>query len=114
MRGELLSQASGRTIDIGAGTGANVPMFPPAVTELVLAEPGEHMARQMRRKIAEAGRPAQIVEAPAEDLPFEGSTFDTAIFTLVLCTIPDPGAALAEAARVLKPGGTMLFLEHVR
>jgi ubiquinone/menaquinone biosynthesis C-methylase UbiE len=114
MRAELLSQASGRTIDVGAGTGANVPLFPTAVTELVLAEPGEHMARQMRRKVAEAGRPAQIVAAPAEDLPFEDSTFDTAIFTLVLCTTPDPGAALAEAARVLRPGGRMLFIEHVR
>ena len=55
-----------------------------------------------------------MVEAPAERLPFEDSSFDTAVFTLVLCTVPDPEAALAEAARVLKPGGKLLFVEHVR
>jgi ubiquinone/menaquinone biosynthesis C-methylase UbiE len=113
-RREVLAQASGRTIDIGAGTGANAALFPDAVTELVMAEPDGHMARQMRRKLAEADRAAQVVEAPAEALPFEDSSFDTAVFTLVLCTIPKPDAALAEAARVLKPGGRMLFIEHVR
>jgi ubiquinone/menaquinone biosynthesis C-methylase UbiE len=55
-----------------------------------------------------------LVEASAEDLPFEDASFDTAVFTLVLCTVPNPTAALAEAARVLRPGGKLLFLEHVR
>jgi SAM-dependent methyltransferase len=114
MRRELLSQASGRTIDLGAGTGANLPLYPAAVTELVLLEPGQHMARKLRRKLDEARPRAEIVEAPAERLPFEDSSFDTAVFTLVLCTIPDPDAALREAARVLKPEGKALFLEHVR
>jgi ubiquinone/menaquinone biosynthesis C-methylase UbiE len=114
MRRDLLAGASGRTIDIGAGTGVNLPLYPPQVTGLVLVEPDPHMAKRMRRKLAKAGSKAEMLEAPAERLPFEDSSFDTAVFTLVLCTIPDPAAALAEAARVLKPGGRVLFLEHVR
>jgi ubiquinone/menaquinone biosynthesis C-methylase UbiE len=114
MRREALSRASGRTIDLGAGTGANLGLYPDSVTELVLAEPDPHMLRKLRPKAEEAGVDAEIVEAGAESLPFEDSSFDTAIFTLVLCTVPDPAAALAEAARILKPGGRLLFVEHVR
>lgn len=114
MRRETLAEASGRTIDLGAGTGANLDLFPEAVTELVLAEPDPHMAAKLRPKLAASGIEAEIVAAPAERLPFEDSSFDTAVFTLVLCTVPDPEAALAEAARVLKPGGRLLFVEHVR
>ena len=114
MRRETLSTASGRTIDLGAGTGANLGLYPDSVTELVLAEPDPHMLRKLHPKAEEAGVEAEIVEAGAESLPFEDSSFDTAVFTLVLCTVPDPAAALAEAARVLKPGGRLLFVEHVR
>src|SRR5262245_49774219 len=114
MRRETLAEASGRTIDLGAGTGANLGLYPDSVTELVLAEPDPHMLSKLRPKAAEAGVDAQIVEAGAESLPFEDSSFDTAVFTLVLCTVPDPHAALAEAARVLRPGGRLLFVEHVR
>lgn len=114
IRREALSGASGRTIDIGSGTGANLGLYPPAVTELVLAEPDPHMLKQLRSKVGEADVDAEVVAAPAETLPFEDSSFDTAAFTLVLCTVPDPAAALAEAARVLKPSGRLLFVEHVR
>jgi SAM-dependent methyltransferase len=114
MRRETLRAARGRTIDLGAGTGANLDLYPEAVTELVLAEPGPHMMAQLRRKLAESPRSAELVEASAEELPFEDSSFDTAVFTLVLCTVPNPQRALAEAARVLKPGGRLLFVEHVR
>jgi ubiquinone/menaquinone biosynthesis C-methylase UbiE len=113
-RREALARASGRTIDVGAGTGANLGLYPDAVTELVLSEPDEHMAAKLRPKLAASSVAAEVVDAPAERLPFEDSSFDTAVFTLVLCTVPDPGAALAEAARVLKPGGRLLFVEHVR
>jgi len=114
MRRETLADAQGRTIDLGAGTGANLALYPDAVTELVLAEPDPHMIKRLRQKLAESGRDAEPVEAPAERLPFEDSSFDTAVFTLVLCTVPDPETALAEAARVLKPDGKLLFVEHVR
>ncbi len=114
VRREVLSGATGRTIDIGAGTGANLDLFPAAVSELVLAEPDPHMAVRLRRRLAESGAAAEIVEAPAERLPFEDARFDTAVFTLVLCTVPNPAAALAETARILRPGGRMLFVEHVR
>jgi ubiquinone/menaquinone biosynthesis C-methylase UbiE len=114
MRRETLRAARGRTIDLGAGTGANLELYPEAVTELVLAEPDPHMAKRLRRKLEESSRQAAAVEASAESLPFEDSSFDTAVFTLVLCTVPDPARALAEAARVLKPGGRLLFVEHVR
>lgn len=113
MRREVLSQARGRTIDLGAGTGANLNLYPRAVTELVLAEPGSHMLKQLRAKAGEGGG-GEIVQASAQSLPFADDSFDTAVFTLVLCTVPDPAAALAETARVLKPGGRLLFIEHVR
>jgi SAM-dependent methyltransferase len=114
IRRETLGAARGRTIDIGAGTGINVELYPEGVTELVLAEPDQHMLNRLRPKTATWGREADVVQAPADRLPFEDDSFDTAVFTLVLCTVPDPGAALSEAARVLKPGGKLLFVEHVR
>lgn len=114
MRREVLAEARGRTIDLGAGTGANLGLYPDAVTELVLAEPDPHMLKQLRVKAGESGVDAELSDASAESLPFAESSFDTAIFTLVLCTVPHPDRALAEVARVLKPGGKLLFLEHVR
>ncbi len=113
-RRELLSAASGRTIDIGAGTGANLGLFPDGLTEVVMAEPDPHMSKRLREKIAAQGSSVELIEAGAERLPFADDSFDTAVFTLVLCTVPDPAAALAEAARILKPGGRLLFAEHVR
>ena len=111
MRRELLSEARGRCLEIGAGTGLNLEHWPDSVNELVLTEPDPHMSVRLRKKLA---RPAQVIEAPAERLPFEESSFDTVALTLVLCTVPDPEAALREVARVLKAGGRFLFLEHVR
>jgi len=114
MRRQTLAAASGRTIDIGCGTGANLGLYPDAVTELVLAEPDPHMVKRLRPRVSAAGIDAEVLEAPAERLPFEDASFDTAIYTLVLCTVPDQPAALAETARILKPGGKLLFVEHVR
>jgi ubiquinone/menaquinone biosynthesis C-methylase UbiE len=112
MRRELLAGASGRTVDVGAGTGANIGLFPPAVTELLFAEPDPHMVKRLRAKLS--GVEGEVLQAPAERLPLEDSSIDTVAFTLVLCTVPNPTAALAEAARILRPGGKLLFLEHVR
>jgi ubiquinone/menaquinone biosynthesis C-methylase UbiE len=114
MRRETLAEASGRTLDIGAGTGANLGLFPSEVSELVLVEPDPYMLKKLRLKLAGSGEGASAIEAGAESLPFADDSVDTVVFTLVLCTVPDPAAALAEAARVLNPGGKLLFVEHVR
>jgi ubiquinone/menaquinone biosynthesis C-methylase UbiE len=116
MRAELLREASGRTLELGAGTGRNLPHYPEAVTELVLTEPDRFMARQLRKALSERAPKAtvEVVEAPAESLPLPDASFDTAVSTLCLCTVDDQGRALAELLRVLRPGGRLLFLEHVR
>jgi ubiquinone/menaquinone biosynthesis C-methylase UbiE len=117
MRRELLASASGRTLEIGAGNGHNLPFYTDAVTELVLAEPEVHMARQLRERLVgdptRAGR-ASVIDVAAEDLPFDDGSFDTVVSTLVLCTVENPTRAIAEARRVLVEGGSLLFLEHVR
>jgi ubiquinone/menaquinone biosynthesis C-methylase UbiE len=113
-RAALVRQARGATLELGAGTGLNLAHYPPAVTELVLTEPDRHMARRLRARVAESGREAEVIEAPAERLPFEDERFDTAVVTLVLCTVDDPARALSEIARVLRSGGRLLYIEHVR
>lgn len=112
MRGELLARARGRTLEIGAGTGLNLAHYPEAVGTLTLCEPEEPMARRLRS--AAAGRDATVLVAPAEALPVPDGSVDTVVSTLVLCTVRDPAAAVAEIRRVLAPGGQLLFLEHVR
>ena len=114
MRAAIVARARGRTLEIGAGTGLNLGHYPRADIDLVLTEPEAPMARRLERR-ARAERPdADVVRAPADALPFGADSFDTVVATLVLCTVPDPAAALAEARRVLRPGGSLLFLEHVR
>jgi ubiquinone/menaquinone biosynthesis C-methylase UbiE len=116
LRSELLSGAAGRTLEIGAGTGLNLDHYPLAVTQLVLTEPDPHMAKRLRNTLGETTpvAPTEVVEASAEELPFDDTSFDTVVSTLTLCTVADPERAAAEARRVLRPDGRFLFLEHVR
>jgi ubiquinone/menaquinone biosynthesis C-methylase UbiE len=113
-RKTLLSTAAGRVIEIGAGTGANLAFYSDAVSDLVVCEPAEPMTRRLERKLVSFGRPVRVVRAPAENLPVEDTSFDVAVSTLVLCTVRNPQRALAELHRVLKPGGRLLFIEHIR
>lgn len=106
-RKELLANVHGRVLEIGAGTGLNLPHYP-AGADVVLTEPDAHMASRVRK------RGAEVVLASADDLPFPDASFDTVVSTLVLCTVPDVPATLHEVRRVLKPGGQLVFLEHVR
>jgi ubiquinone/menaquinone biosynthesis C-methylase UbiE len=111
-RRSLLSRAHGRVLEIGAGTGLNVGHYPTTVDEVVLSEPAPAMAARLRDRARGHDR-ARVVEAPAECLPLETGSVDTVVSTMVLCTVDDPSAALAEIARVLRPGGRLLFIEHV-
>jgi ubiquinone/menaquinone biosynthesis C-methylase UbiE len=113
-RRQLLASAEGATIEIGAGTGLNLEHYPEAMTRLVLAEPDRHMRRRLRQRVDALGRAAEVIDAAAERLPFPDATFDTAVVTLVLCSVASQEVALAEIARVLKPDGRLLFIEHVR
>jgi ubiquinone/menaquinone biosynthesis C-methylase UbiE len=113
-RKALLGRLAGRVIEIGGGTGVNLPFYGDAVEELVITEPEEPMARRLERKLAGYSLPARVVRARAEELPFEDQSFDFAVSTLVLCTVDDPKRALEEIHRLLKPNGHLLFIEHVR
>jgi ubiquinone/menaquinone biosynthesis C-methylase UbiE len=101
-------------LEIGAGTGANLPLYRANVESLTVTEPDASMAKRLERRAREQPRPLDVVRAPAEKLPFEDGHFDVAVSTLVLCTVDDVARALAELRRVLKPGGELLFIEHVR
>jgi ubiquinone/menaquinone biosynthesis C-methylase UbiE len=117
IRAELLREASGRTLEIGAGTGLNLPHYTDAVTELVVTEPDPFMASRLRKRLAvdpPSAATFKVVEAPAEELPFEDESFDTVVSTLVLCSVEVPHHAVAEIVRVLGPAGRLLCVEHVR
>lgn len=119
-RGELLAGASGTVVEIGAGTGANVAHYPSSVDRLVLTEPDPGMRLRLldqveQRRVAAGPGPGSI-EVRAVDgdaLPLDDGEADVVVGTLVLCTVPDPVAVLAEVRRVLRPGGRYVFLEHV-
>jgi ubiquinone/menaquinone biosynthesis C-methylase UbiE len=113
-RVRLLAAARGRVLEIGAGTGANLPLYGSTVGSLTLTEPEAPMARKLAKHLREQSREADLIEAGAENLPLPDGEFDTVVSTLVLCTVADPLRALREVWRVLKPGGQLLFIEHVR
>jgi ubiquinone/menaquinone biosynthesis C-methylase UbiE len=113
-RQRLLAGAKGQVIEIGGGTGANLPCYGPDVESLTITEPQLPMLRHLERRVREQRPVAKVLRAPAEDLPFDDDTFDVAVSTLVLCGVDDQPRALRELRRVLRPGGLLLFIEHVR
>jgi ubiquinone/menaquinone biosynthesis C-methylase UbiE len=116
-RRALLASASGDVLEIGGGTGANLPFYRDGVRSLTITEPESPMAQRLERRLARTtGTPAgaRLVQAPAERLPFDDESFDTIVSTLVLCTVDDQAQSLRELKRVLRPGGRLLFMEHVR
>ena len=116
-RAALLNSAKGDVLEIGAGTGANIQHYGSGVRSLTLTEPAKPMLRRLEKRTADvpAGTLAPaVLRAPAEDLPFPDDSFDTVVSTLALCTVDDQPRALREMHRVLRPGGRLLFIEHVR
>jgi len=113
-REALLAGAEGDVVEVGAGTGANLSHYGDGVATLTITEPSRPMIKRLERKLGESPHEAKVLRAPAEDLPFESDSFDTVVATLVLCSVDDQPRALKELRRVLRPGGRLLFMEHVR
>ncbi|HET7687705.1 MAG TPA: class I SAM-dependent methyltransferase, partial [Candidatus Macondimonas sp.] len=120
---DLVSQASGRVLEVGIGNGANLPFYSARASQVVGIEPCAAMVQMAREKLASLDRQSQLAlrldqydlqVGSGEDLPFADASFDTAIACLVFCTIPNADKAARELYRVLKPGGQLLFFEHVQ
>ena len=114
LRQSLLAGASGLVLEVGGGTGANLPFYGPHVESLTITEPEPSMFRRLEPRVREQSPDTKVLRAPAEDLPFEDNTFDVAVSTLVLCGVDNQARALGELRRVLRPGGLLIFIEHVR
>jgi ubiquinone/menaquinone biosynthesis C-methylase UbiE len=112
-RAELLDGVAGRVVEIGAGNGLNFAHYPAAVSEVVAVEPEPYLRERAAEAAAAAPVPVRIVDGVADALPAEDGAFDAAVASLVLCSVPDQAAALAEIRRVLRPGGELRFYEHV-
>lgn len=111
LRAEICQQAAGRTLELAIGTGRNLSLYPPDVV-LTGVDLSPRMLAQTSCRAAQLGGQVDLVEAPAEELPFADRSFDTVLCTLGLCAVADQAAALAEAHRVLRPGGRLLLLDH--
>ena len=114
MRRELLADAHGSVLEIGAGTGLNLRHYGDGVKELTITEPDAAMFAKLSKTAAGSALNPRVVQAPAEQLPFEDDSFDAVVSTMVLCTVADPAGSLAEIRRVLRPGGKLLLIEHVQ
>jgi ubiquinone/menaquinone biosynthesis C-methylase UbiE len=113
-RRRLLAGLTGRVLEVGAGNGLNFPHYPATVTEVLAIEPEPYLRRQAQAAAREAPVPIRVLAGTAEALPVPDASFDAVVASLVLCTVADLDQALVEAHRVLRPGGTLRFYEHVR
>ncbi|WP_280336425.1 class I SAM-dependent methyltransferase [Nocardia wallacei] len=113
-RRRLLAGLSGRVVEVGAGHGPNFGYYPPGVTGVVAVEPQPLLRARTVRATEEAPVPVEVIDGAAEQLPFDEGEFDAAVACMTLCSVTDPAVALAELARVVKPGGRLRFFEHVR
>lgn len=113
-RQRLLGGLAGRVLEVGAGNGLNFAHYPVSVTEVVAVEPDPYLRGHAERAAGEAQVPVRVVDGDAAHLPGADGEFDAVVYSLVLCSVPDPAAALAEARRILRPGGQVRVYEHVR
>lgn len=114
-RAKVVPQAAGRVLEIGIGTGLNLPHYDAARVERIIGlDPGTEMHRLARKRLQATGLHVELVGLSAERIPYDDASFDCVLVTFSLCTIPDPVAALREMRRVLKPGARLLFCEHGR
>ncbi len=113
-RRRVIGAAEGRVLEVGIGSGINLPLYGPSVRTVIGLDPSPELLRMARDRPASAPVPVELLEASAEAVPLEAASIDTVVTTWTLCTIPDAHRALAELRRVLKPGGTLLFVEHGR
>lgn len=114
LRRSLLAQASGKVVEVGAGTGLNLALYPKNVTDLTLTEPDDAMFAKLTKVAGASPVQPHVVRTGAENLPFADGSVDTVVSTMVLCTVPNLSASLTEIRRVLGPGGRLLLIEHVR
>lgn len=113
-RARFLPRASGRVLEVGIGSGLNIPFYRAGVERLCGVDPSPDLLKMARRRATGAHFPVELIEQSGESLPAEDQMFDTVVTTWSLCTIPDPVAALKEMKRVLKPEGHLIFIEHGR
>ncbi|SDE58075.1 Methyltransferase domain-containing protein [Blastococcus fimeti] len=113
-RARLLAGIAGRVVELGAGTGANFAHYPPGVDGVLAVEPEPHLRALAEEAARQAAVPVTVVAGTADAIPADDAAFDAAVVSLVLCSVPDQATALAELARVLRPGGRLHFWEHVR
>ena len=113
-RQRVVPEATGRVLEIGIGSGLNLPLYSPKVVQQVIGLEPSPKLLEMARRVERHGLSVDFVEGSAEEIPLENASVDTVVTTWTLCTIPDPDSALRQMRRVLKPGGHLLFVEHGR